>query len=226
MFSESVYGLVMSLWLEPMLRGLKAGLFPDKCLVCRREGALGCVSHPLPYQSEKHKITTSQGFLVWAAVSYENLVNQRLVKTFKFDRHKTALNPIVALMHQTKDWNHYHDYCLIPIPLHWSRRLWRGFNQAELIAQSLSQKTGLKYSRILARTNRTQPQSSLQQAQREQNLIGVFACVKNQPLPRKVILIDDVCTTGSTLQNAALTLQKAGVKEIEGLVFASQPKGK
>lgn len=216
----------MSLFLEPVLALLKAGLFPDKCLVCRREGTLGCALHPIPHQSHKLKVITSSGLVVRAAVSYQELINQRLVKALKFDRQKTTLKPMVALLHQTINWNLYQDYCLVPIPLHWSRWVWRGFNQAELMAFSLSHKTGLTYVQPLSRVKRTRAQSSLQRSQREQNLNSVFDCIKNQPLPRKVLLIDDVCTTGSTLQSAALTLQQAGVKEIEGLVFASQPKSK
>lgn len=208
-----------------LLITLKQGLFPRKCLVCCREGALGCASHPLPKKSARLKIFIKPQLLVLAASDYQSKMSQNLVKALKFNRQKSALKPMVELMSQTINWETYSDYTLVPIPLHWSRRWWRGFNQAELLAVDLSHKTGLRHQPWLKKIKRTPSQAWLSKGQRSVNLSGVFAGDRASLAPKKIILIDDVCTTGATLKTAARTLKLAGAENIIGLVFAHQKKG-
>jgi competence protein ComFC len=108
---------------------------------------------------------------------------------------------------------------LVPVPLHRSRQRERHFNQSLEIARSLSRLTGLPMLKALARTRRTDTQTRLSRARRLQNLRGAFAVTAAghrflTPKPAGVILIDDVLTTGSTVDACARTLRQAGLPRI------------
>jgi ComF family protein len=108
-----------------------------------------------------------------------------------------------------------------PIPLHATKLSDRGFNQAELIARSFCQVTGLKLrSQGLERTRHTLRQFELSGKEREQNLAGAFQLgsdfIHHRPL-RPVLILDDIYTTGATARSAAQTLHQAGI-EVYGVV--------
>ena len=114
------------------------------------------------------------------------------------------------------------DAVIIPIPLHKNRRRERGFNQAELIGYRLSERIGVSLEKnVLIKTKNTKSQVELSAEARRENLAGVFA-VKNQEkiLNRNIILLDDVKTTGSTLEEAAGVLKSAGAKRIWAVTVA------
>lgn len=106
-----------------------------------------------------------------------------------------------------------------PLPLFWYRQNWRGFNQAELIAKIVAKKLKLKLANYLERTKLTTPQSRLPREKRLTNVTGIFR-VKAKRLPKAILLIDDVWTTGATMREAMTVLQENGVKEIWGLSLA------
>ncbi len=108
---------------------------------------------------------------------------------------------------------------VIPVPLHKKRLRDRGFNQAELLALALDR----PIHDVMIRTVYTPPQAHLNRKGRLQNLAGAFGLKKGlaQMMPgRPVILIDDVCTTGSTLNECSKVLKKAGAGRIVALVLA------
>ncbi len=124
-------------------------------------------------------------------------------------------------------WSHYEgdafkELVVIPIPLHMRRERERGFNQAELLARNFSQRGGyILDDANLLRIKATESQTELDRDERHKNVKGVFSLKHPEILLGKhVVLIDDVCTTGSTLNEAASVLWRAGVKEISCLVFA------
>ncbi len=104
---------------------------------------------------------------------------------------------------------------LIPVPVHPSRRRARGFNQAEELARRLSEALGIPMSAdILFRTRKTFPQKSLTPAERLKNLEHAFSA---RPLPktaRRVLLVDDIYTTGATMEACARVLKKNGAGEV------------
>jgi ComF family protein len=111
---------------------------------------------------------------------------------------------------------------IIPVPLNILRRLKRGYNQAELLAEELSKivkKPMLK--NVLFRSKITKAQFKLSKKEREKNIKGSFY-VKESPLikKKKVLLIDDIATTGTTVSECAYVLKKAGVKETFVLTLA------
>lgn len=111
-----------------------------------------------------------------------------------------------------KNWN-----CdaLIPVPLHRQRRLKRGYNQAEIIADKCSKRLGIPVRKgILLRTKNTKPQKELNDMDRKKNLENAFKIGKNVVRLSKVILIDDIYTTGSTIDACAAVLLRSGIEEV------------
>lgn len=113
------------------------------------------------------------------------------------------------------------NWLVVPVPLHWQRQNWRGFNQASLLGQALAKKIGLKYQESLKRIKKTKPQVGKLSAERRQNIKGAFALSPNSKLTTyNILLIDDVWTTGSTLKECCYILKRGGTKKIWALTLA------
>lgn len=111
-----------------------------------------------------------------------------------------------------KAWN---PDLIIPIPLHSRKRRQRGYNQAELLAKELAVLTGIKMdSRGLIRKRYTNPQKLLKSSERKENMKEVFETGKDFKPVGSVILVDDIYTTGSTIDAAAVALRRAGVENV------------
>jgi ComF family protein len=113
---------------------------------------------------------------------------------------------------------------VVPVPLHWRRRLARGYNQAERIARPLANRLGLAYLPALARHRATPPQSLLGRDERLSNLRKAFRV----PHPERIrglhlLLVDDVATTGATLNATSAALKSAGAATVVALVAARTP---
>lgn len=113
---------------------------------------------------------------------------------------------------------------VVPVPLHWRRHLTRGYNQAERIARPLAGLLGIPYAAALSRRRATPPQSLLGREERLANLRRAFRV----PRPDRVrglrlLLVDDVATTGATLDAAAAALRKAGAAAVTAVVAGRTP---
>jgi ComF family protein len=113
---------------------------------------------------------------------------------------------------------------LIPVPLHW-RRLWaRRFNQSALLAKTISQETGIGVANdVLKRVKATAQQVGLSQTERAENVQGAFRVPperKAEVAGRRLVLVDDVLTSGATSDACARTLLRAGASQIDVVVFA------
>ncbi len=114
------------------------------------------------------------------------------------------------------------DY-IIPIPLHYWRRYWRGYNQSELLANSLSKEIKVKTLNALLRVKFTSTQSKYNKANRWKNVQDAFEMnynYENILKNKNVLILDDVTTTGATLHYASLALKKGGVKTVYSLTLA------
>lgn len=109
---------------------------------------------------------------------------------------------------------------ILSIPLHTKKQKQRGYNQSDLLAEGFSKATGIPWSgTLLQRTRYTATQTGKTKTQRRENVQGVFS-VKEGSVPTSVILIDDVLTTGATLEECARTLLAAGCKDFHILTIA------
>jgi ComF family protein len=111
---------------------------------------------------------------------------------------------------------------LVPIPVHRDRLRSRGYNQADLIARCLGDRTGLTIEHLLERTRPTTKQHRLDRAARLANLRDAFGVVATDTVPASVILVDDIITTAATLEACASVLRGAGVREVYGFAVARE----
>lgn len=113
---------------------------------------------------------------------------------------------------------------IVPVPLHWTRFFKRKYNQAAILSEAVSKRTGIRHvPDILLRNKATPMQKGLSRAERLKNQRGSICAnnrYKDAVLGRKILLIDDVMTTGATLSACAEVLKEAGSKDVNVLVFA------
>lgn len=107
---------------------------------------------------------------------------------------------------------------LVPVPLHWTRRFWRGFNQSEILTWIIAKQCNIPVANVLRRIRPTGFQSHRSRKVRLTALDGAFRAIGS--VPERVILIDDIATTGATLDACAKTLKEAGAAWVEGWVVA------
>lgn len=107
---------------------------------------------------------------------------------------------------------------IVPVPVHASRLKTRGFNQAAVLAEKLSAELGIPWEELLIRVKKTEPQKSLGSAERLKNLRGAFEAEQEAGKWERVLLVDDIYTTGSTAEICSRALLKTGVKQV--FVFA------
>jgi ComF family protein len=111
---------------------------------------------------------------------------------------------------------------LVPVPIHPKRKRRRGFNQAQAIAEELEKIKGLKVAKgILVKVKNVPAQTSLEAEDREKNVIGAFRVAKEDHVKgKRLLLIDDVYTTGATIRECSRVLKKAGAKEVNAITLA------
>jgi ComF family protein len=122
-----------------------------------------------------------------------------------------------------KEKNKKAETVLIPVPLHKRRYSWRGFNQAFLLSEYIAWRFNLTgRENVIMRKRNTTPQTKIKSVEeRKRNIKGAFCCHNKELVEDKnIIVVDDVCTTLSTLNECAEELKKAGVKNVWGLVVA------
>ena len=154
--------------------------------------------------------------------------SDKLIHHFKY-RRKTVLAHLIARAMASLVLS---DHILAtadtiaPVPLHWWKRLRRGYDQATLLARLMSHETGIAHHRVLNRTKNTRTQTRLDETQRQRNVSNAFTVRSNGIIHKKVILVDDVLTTGATMNECARVLKENGVQEVYSCVAAITPEKK
>lgn len=156
-----------------------------------------------------------------AAGTYDDApVLQTAIRRFKYRRVRSLRTVLGSLMVNASPLlGPVFDAALCPVPLHWTRRFSRGFNQAEDLAHEVSQSLHIPVRLLLRRTVPTGHQAHKSREERKKMNADIFA-VTTHDVPPHVILIDDVATTMSTLDACALSLKQVGVERVSGLVLA------
>ena len=151
--------------------------------------------------------------------SYEGSL-QQLIHLFKYAKVESLADTLGHFMLQALPLEANFDL-VIAMPMHWRKRWERGFNQAELLAEPVARRYGLRLAKNLRRTRYTKSQAGLTEADRHANLRGSFEVWRaEQVAGRRILLIDDVFTTGSTLRAAAEVLKAAGAAHVAALTLA------
>jgi competence protein ComFC len=140
------------------------------------------------------------------------------IHLFKYDRIRTMAKPLVGLLAEALPRHEQFD-SIVPVPLHWRKRWQRGFNQSELLARGVGRKWGLPVVRALRRLRYTVTQTGLSHSARRKNVAAVFV-PRRKVEGQRILLIDDVLTTGSTASACAAALHRAGAVRVVLLTVA------
>lgn len=217
--------------------GLDGAWLCDKCLkkikindhftcpICKTENELG------QYCCEKHYLNG-----LWVMGDYKDPLLAKVIKNYKYhfikDFDGTLSNLLfiyyinIANKIKINSGNHdfyknfFKDTVVMPVPLHKKRLAWRGFHQTKNLSLKFAKKTNFQHSADLIRVRHTKPQAKLNERKRKLNIKDCFQYVGKSLNHQKIILIDDVATTGYTLNECAKELKLAGANEIWGLVLA------
>jgi len=215
--------------------------FPIECLGCGKEDVWLCeqclATIPLNTSDECPRchnfsqgsqtcLKCQRGYYlngVLTASHYDHPIVRKLVTNLKYNYVKVLVEPLAqAMVKQLRFRSGFleENWLMVPVPLHRKRLLERGFNQSELLASCLQKLTGMSWMAALRRRFWTPPQAELTGTDRLINIKGVFEADKKLIKNKKIILIDDVFTTGGTLNECAFALRQGGAKEVWGLVAA------
>ena len=232
------------------MKSLLKFIFPSFCEVCQQETKFGqvvcseCESHFVPLK-EEYCLTCSEKLrgntmmdrrcihcrdqtfhFEYVVTAYEmNPYLRHFIHTFKYMKGLYLSNFLVKclsgvfyeprLLEMAKE-----DWVLTSVPIHHIRERGRGFDQAKLLATKLSKLQGIPFQTTLERVYPTQQQTGLRKKQREGNLKHAIKVIESEELPNNVFLVDDVYTTGTTVNECAKVLKSAGVERVIVLCLA------
>lgn len=211
-------------------------LFPKYCLLCKRFGAYICPScqkslSPLLYQrcpecerqsfnGKTHPRCVSRYSLdgLWSVYEYTGSI-KTCIRRFKYKPFLSDLATFFA--QQMQVYLPHTEGILVPVPLHPIREQFRGFNQSYELASSLAkQKKQMRVLNMLKRIKHTSTQTHYSAQKRKENIKNAFAVSEDFPYQIPIYLIDDVWTTGATIQECCRVLKKAGAKRVYGITIA------
>lgn len=150
---------------------------------------------------------------------------QKLIRAVKYHNKKDMAYYQAKLMYDYWIKLNYSDneFVIIPVPMHESRKKERSYNHMELVAQEFIKLAGEKYkleTNLIKRIKNTKPQYKLSKKEREENLKDAFALCENYQIfqNKKILIFDDIFTTGSTMQEMIKTFQNKGLKDLHVLI--------
>lgn len=213
--------------MERALAWLKDLLFPKFCVNCREEGVWLCekcvevIVKTEKLSSEKQNLAVPHLDGVTALFHYGDNNISKLISMLKYNS-LVELGADFRRIISANDFDlPYKDFVLIPVPLHGRRLRERGFNQAMVLAEGFAQKLNFKINTDLRRSTYTTQQAKLSAMDRKVNLGNAFIFENKEGfVPEKVLLVDDVFTTGATMSECAKALKDKGVKIVWGLALA------
>lgn len=231
----------LRLWLSQYVGHLADMLYPPRCRGCGRWGEWLCwvcwqdirpvippfcpvCGQPMT-EKELCPRCRKEGFQALegarAAALYAPPLRQAIVH-FKYRGEARLAHPLGEYMLRPLRHRPLRSEVIVPVPLHPDRLAQRGYNQAELLAAHLARGLGLPLgAEVLVRVRATAPQVTLGAGERVTNMARAFRCVQPEHVQgRCVLVVDDVMTTGSTLDACAVALKEAGAREVWGYTLA------
>lgn len=151
---------------------------------------------------------------------YEEGIRDKLLK-YKFRDYSYLYKFFSEIIINNCNLKNNYDI-ILPVPIHKKRRQKRGYNQSELIAKNVAKNVNIEYSnKVLIKTVNTVPQSTLNQTQRMSNVLGIYKVINSRLIDKKrILLIDDIFTTGSTVNECSKILKQNGAKSVDILTIA------
>lgn len=222
-----------------MLETILDLLFPRRCGGCGRTGHTWCPNCEIRLRRLRSRCPLCGGpsarcplcaqqplpLKVRSYAYYEGPVGKAIVRLkYKPDRSLgRAMASWLAEVYRAASWN---AGLVVPVPLSDGRKKARGYNQVSLISDALGMALGIPHSEsALARVRETPSQVGLEPHQREHNVAGAFCASKEEVVGKRVLLVDDLFTTGATLTACAEALGTAGAEETLGLTVARARSG-
>jgi ComF family protein len=210
-----------------LLENALSFLFPKKCIMCKKYGEIicdNCIRRIEKY--ERVQIIKFQNKNLNSLIyffKYEKLIRKLMLQYKFFDKPVIAEVFAKIILKNEKLCGNLKFYDIITsVPMYKKKKLSRGYNQTELFAKKIADNLNIDYnSQVLIKNVDNKRQSSLTFKQRQDNVKNVFEVLNSENIKNKnVILIDDIYTTGATLEECAKVLKKAGAKNVLGLVIA------
>ncbi|HWA32215.1 MAG TPA: ComF family protein [Candidatus Paceibacterota bacterium] len=212
-----------------ILNTIVGAVFPPRCVICRRQGSdlcLACIGGFSPAEREHPD-------WIFPVYDYRNQELRNAIWLLKYNRRKRLARALARAIHprmaeELADFSQMENFrtpLLVPIPLSRKRMRERGFNQAELICRELcvldKEENFAPAPRALRRIKDSEHQARLEnRADRLKNIVDSFAANPEIVRGRNIILIDDVTTTGATLEEARKALREAGAKKVIAFTVA------
>jgi ComF family protein len=221
-------------------------LFPPRCVNCKKRGVWFCAAclaavprivpplcrccgepleHPrerpgdLCYNCRREPLQIDG---IRSVALFEGPLRQA-VHHLKYTGQRDLATSLGSLLAEYWQGNPLPADVLVPVPLHESRQRERGYNQASLLAQELAATAGLPVIEgCLVRARQTASQMTLKRLERKTNVRDAFACADGRLAGRQVLLLDDVCTTGATLEACAIACRQAGARSVWALTLARE----
>jgi len=214
-------------------------LFPPRCIGCRQVGAWLCADCLAQIPRVEPPFCACCGDAVVAdalcarcrtaplqiecirSVVYFEGVLREAIHRLKYRGHTVLAEPLGGLMVAYWMQHPMPADVVVPVPLHTARLRKRGYNQAALLAREMAHRVGLVMDeQTLVRWRVTAPQVELDARQRKENVRDAFHCSGDALASKQVLLIDDVCTTGATLEACAVALYEGGARGVQALTLA------
>lgn len=186
----------------------------QRCIICQKP-SLGGWTHPLCKSS-----STPDRLLT--IFDYQNKLVRQLINTAKLSLAYDIFIELTTVAHQriTPSPQLLHKFVLCPIPQSKAKLRQRGYNHSEIIAKIIEKNLYLAIDKILLKQKQTKEQKQLNKKERRLNLRNSFFINQPEYIPAKVMLVDDITTTGATFKEAAKVLLRAGAKTVWCLALA------
>ena len=224
---------------QEIKRGLLDLLFPPRCVGCREMGSLLCARCRDEFELVEPPVCphcgrprTNGGLCPLCqrdplqidgirSVAYLDGTLREAIHHFKYNNLQGLAAPLGKLMGDYWEKSPLPAEIVVPVPLHVDRLRERGYNQAALLGQALGKSIGLPVSEnSLVRVRATRPQVDLSAQERKENVRDAFCCSNAELKDKRVLLVDDVYTTGATLEACSIALRQVGARSVWALTLA------
>lgn len=217
-------------------------IYPAYCIGCGKMGSYICsvcyiglnniTIPPFDLSANNERLMTINGSIysadssidgIYSPFRFESLIRE-CIHRFKYRNFRALAAPLSQLLCRYLQFVHFDVDLIVPVPLHVRRLRQRGYNQSQLLTNELVRSLNIPVdAKALVRHIDTLPQTiTASSAQRKKNVVNAFRCTVDSVRGKKVLLIDDVCTTGATLNACAAALKKAGSFRVWGLTLARE----